>query len=181
MSIHSPQFSKKVFTHPCRIAIVASCYNTRFVDALVAEAQQEILHHAPKTVINIVRVPGAFEIPLALKLIAERDHPDAILALGVIIRGESAHADLIAGAITAHLLGISLQYKMPVIHEVLMLDNEAQAAARCLEGSFNRGREAAQTALSMIAFKNLFSESAEAANNYVVPELALPCLSLIHI
>ena len=150
MSIHTPHLSKNISEHPCRIAIVASRYNGIFVDSLVEEAKKEILNLAPKATIEIVRVPGSFEIPLTVKLVAERQEPDAIVALGVIIRGETAHADLIADAITQHLLDISLHYSIPIIHEVLLLSHETQATARCLGEGFNRGAEAARTALEMI-------------------------------
>ena len=150
MSIHTPHLSKNISEQPFRIVIVASRYNADFVDSLVEEAQKEILNLAPKATVEIVRVPGSFEIPLTVKLVAERQEPDAILALGVIIRGETAHADLIADAITQHLLDISLHYSVPVIHEVLLLNNETQATARCLGEGFNRGAEAARTALEMI-------------------------------
>lgn len=150
MSIDTPQLSKDVSEKPFRIAIVASRYNAAFVDSLVEEAKKEILILAPKAIMKIVRVPGSFEIPLVVKLIAERQQPDAILALGVIIRGETAHADLIANALSQHLLTISLDHSVPVIHEVLLLNNEQQATARCLGEGFNRGAEAARTAISMI-------------------------------
>lgn len=151
MSIHSPRFSQETSEHDYHITIVASSYNAQFVDPLVAAAQREILASAPKTAINIIHVPGAFEIPLAIKLIAQNQLPDAIIALGVILRGETAHAHLIGNAVTPHLLDISLEYDIPVVHGVLMLDNEIQARERCLGDTFNRGIEAARTALSMIA------------------------------
>jgi 6,7-dimethyl-8-ribityllumazine synthase len=150
MSLHPPLLSKNSSQDSCHVAIVASLYNASFVDSLVEEAQKEIASLAPKALVQLVRVPGSFEIPLAVKLIAEKQKPDAILALGVIIRGETAHADLIADAISQHLLKISLHYSVPVIHEVLLLNNETEAMARCLGEGFNRGAEAARTALAMI-------------------------------
>ncbi len=150
MSIHPPQPTQALSQDPYRIAIIASNYNAHFVNSLIQEAQKEILLRAPQTTITVLRVPGAFEIPLAVKLIAERQKPDAILALGLLIRGETSHADLIGNAITQHLLPISLHYSIPIIHEVLLLDNTTQATERCLGDRFNRGAEAARAALSMI-------------------------------
>jgi len=150
MSIHPPQGSYTVSQHPYRIAIVASTYNASFVDLLVEEAQHEILQRAPKTVFHITRVPGAFEIPLGVQVVAERHRPDAILALGVLIQGETRHAELVANAITHHLLHLSLHHKMPIIHEVLLVENSVQATERCSRDRLNRGAEAARTALSMI-------------------------------
>ncbi|MFZ4116573.1 MAG: 6,7-dimethyl-8-ribityllumazine synthase [Chthoniobacterales bacterium] len=150
MSVQSPPFYKNSSQEPFRITIVASRYNPTFVDSLVEETQKEIAFLAPNAVVQLVRVPGSFEIPLTVKLVAERQEPDAIIALGVIIRGKTAHADLIADAIGQQLLTLSLHYSVPVIHEVLLLDNEEQATERCLGKAMNRGAEAGRTALAMI-------------------------------
>lgn len=150
MSIHAPQHPTILSQEALRIAIVASQYNALFVDAMLEEAQKELRACAPQALIEVVRVPGSLEIPLLVKLFAERQKPDAIIALGVILRGKTAHADLIAQALTQALLQISLDYSLPVIHEVLLLKSEKQAQARCLPGSLNRGAEAAQAAIVAI-------------------------------
>ena len=82
---------------------------------------------------------------------SEGNTPDAVIALGVILRGSTAHADLIGEAITKQLLSISCDTLVPVIHEVLLLDDEQQAFARCIASSLNRGREAARAAISMLS------------------------------
>ncbi len=150
MSIHTPQRSKVTLEKELRIGIVASQYNASFVDVMLEEAQKELRALAPQVIIQIVRVPGAFEIPLLVKILAEHQKPDAIIALGLILRGKTAHANLIAQTVSQALLQISLEYSLPVIHEVLLVKNEKQASARCLAGSMNRGAEAAQAALSAI-------------------------------
>ena len=99
--------------------------------------------------IRVVRVPGAFEIPVVASRLAASGNYDAIIALGVIIRGETAHADLIGAEITRALSTIALRESLPVIHEVLLLNNELQAHARCLDARHNRGTEAALTAIEM--------------------------------
>ena len=133
-------------------AIVASKYNERFVDSML-EAAQTILRDAGANSVRVVRVPGAYEIPVATTVLARKSHPplSAIICLGVILRGETAHADLIARAVTDALMQIQLAEELPVIHEVLLLDNEQQAIVRCLGKEHNRGAEAALTALDMAA------------------------------
>jgi len=132
-----------------RFAIVASKYNARFVGAMLRGAQRE-LRRAGATVVHTVRVPGAFEIPVAAaKLARTVERLDAILCLGVVIRGQTAHAKLIAESVTAAFAQLQLEREIPIIHEVLLLENLEQAKARCLDPQRNRGVEAAQTALEM--------------------------------
>ena len=139
-------------------AIVASRYHARYVDAMVRAARAE-LHRAgvPPGGIQIVRVPGAYEIPVVAARLARSAsrHPEraarlaAIICLGVILRGETVHAAHIGEAVSRALMDIQLAHEIPVIHEVLLLENGTQARARCLGRKFNRGAEAAQTAVAM--------------------------------
>jgi len=130
-------------------AIVASQYNPDYVRGLVDNARKELETIAPSTPVNVYEVPGAFEIPLMVHTVAEQGGVDAIIALGVIIRGETDHADLIAGTITDSLQQASIKYRIPVIHEVLLVASEEQAKARCLDEKKNRGIEAARIAIRM--------------------------------
>ena len=138
-----------------RFAIVASEYNGHYVDSMLRAANKE-LKRAGAREIQLVRVPGAYEIPLLATRLA-REHREAfgpnstlaIICLGVILRGETVHAAHIGEAVSRALMEIQLRYEVPVIHEVLLLENEDQARARCLNPKHNRGREAAQTALKM--------------------------------
>jgi len=135
-------------------AIIASRYNARYVDAML-EAAQNVLAQAGVKKIRVIRVPGAFEIPaVAARLAGSHPPCSAIICLGVILRGQTTHAQQIADAVSMALAQLQIQRALPVIHEVLLLENEAQAAARCLDKKHNRGAEAAQTALEMARVMN---------------------------
>jgi 6,7-dimethyl-8-ribityllumazine synthase len=139
-------------------AIVASQYNGEFVNGLVEHARRELEAISPSFSIQVYEVPGAFEIPLFVQEVATRGI-DAIIALGVIIEGETQHAALIAGAITTSLHQLSLTHKLPIIHEVLLVKNAEQARARCLEEEINRGTEAARVAAQMVHALNMLRSS----------------------
>jgi 6,7-dimethyl-8-ribityllumazine synthase len=141
---------RKIQSNAGAFAIIASKYNARYVDAMVRAANAEFKRAGAKK-IEIVRVPGAYEIPVvAAKLARTRGSAlSGIVCLGVILRGQTVHADYIGRAVTEALMRIQLQHELPVVHEVLLLENEEQARARCLGTKYNRGLEAAQTALKM--------------------------------
>ena len=130
-------------------AIIASRYNQRYVDAMLRAAQQTLRRAGGK--FKVVRVPGAFEIPVVAARLARISSPPlaAIICLGVVLRGETVHAAHIGEAVSRALMRLQLRYEIPVIHEVLLLENEQQARVRCLGQKHNRGAEAAQTALAM--------------------------------
>jgi len=129
-------------------AIVASRYNARYVDGMLNAAARELKRAGAK--VQIVRVPGAYEIPVvAAKLSTLPSKPAAIICLGVILRGETTHAQHIGEAVSQALMQIQITHGVPVIHEVLLLENKQQAEVRCLDPKHNRGMEAAQTALEM--------------------------------
>ncbi|MBX9578218.1 MAG: 6,7-dimethyl-8-ribityllumazine synthase [Chthoniobacterales bacterium] len=150
MSLYFPERPISSLQHPLRISIIASRYNHSFVDVMLEQTEQELLAIAPATKIEVTRVQGAFEIPALANIVATRHSPDAIIALGVILQGETAHARLIATSVTDALMRISLDHTLPVIHEVLLLEHEKQALDRCLSESVNRGVEAARAAFMAI-------------------------------
>ncbi len=159
MSMLKPIKIKSARSNGGNFAIVASRYNARYVDAMLAAAVRELKRAGAKN-IQVVRVPGAYEIPVVAKRLAHlssmarsatEDHASlsAIICLGVILRGETVHAAHIGEAVSRALMQIQLEHEIPVVHEVLLLENEGQARARCLNPNHNRGAEAAQTAMAM--------------------------------
>ena len=133
-----------------KFAIIASRYNAEYVDPMLNSAIG-VLKQAGAKDIEIIRVPGAFEIPVVASRLAKFSSVSAIICLGVILRGETTHAAHIGEAVTRGLMQIQLDRGIPVIHEVLLLENKQQAEVRCQGRKHNRGTEAAQTALEMAA------------------------------
>ncbi len=131
-------------------AIVASRYNSEYVDAMLHAAREELLRAGAR--LRIVRVPGAFEIPAAVSKLAQRTSRmrySAIICLGVIFQGQTSHAEHIGWGVTHALAQIQVLHKIPVIHAVFVFDKVRHAKIRCLGAKHNRGTEAAHTALEM--------------------------------
>ncbi|WCJ58619.1 6,7-dimethyl-8-ribityllumazine synthase [Fontisphaera persica] len=132
-----------------RFAIVASEYNGRYVNSMLRAARR-VLKEAGAAQVRVVRVPGAFEIPVVAAALARQQPPyAAVICLGLILRGETVHAQQIGDTVSRLLGDIAVQTGVPVIHEVLLLENTAQADKRCLAPEHNRGAEAAHTAVAM--------------------------------
>ncbi len=130
-----------------RFAIVASRYNSEYVDAMLHAAREELLR--ANAHLRIVRVPGAFEIPAVAARLAQAKRYAAVICFGVIFQGETSHARHIGWGITHALAQIQVLHKIPVIHAVFVFDKVKHAKVRCLGQKHNRGTEAAQTALEM--------------------------------
>ena len=137
------------------IAIVASQYNTEYTDALVENAQEELGELAPNTQIELIRVPGAFEIPVTVEALLQGSKPACVITLGLIIRGQTAHGDLVAESVTKALQQIAVNHITPIVHEVILCDDNKQAYARCIGKKLNRGKEAARAA---VAITDTFSQ-----------------------
>ena len=133
-----------------RFAIVASRYNAKYVDSML-DAATRTLEAAGATSVEVVRVPGAFEVPVVASQLIHGgvDAPDAIVCLGLVIQGETTHADHVSRAATDALMQLQVAYRIPCVHEVLQVRDASQAKARCLDPKTNRGVEAAQTAIDM--------------------------------
>jgi 6,7-dimethyl-8-ribityllumazine synthase len=137
-------------TTPWRVAVVASLYNPEWVNGLVAHFESELRAISPNSQIQLHHVPGSFEIPLAAEILAGSRSVDAVATFGVLLDGSTAHATLVAQAVTSALLQTSLRHRIPVLHEILLVKDAAQAVARCLEPELNRGTEAARAAVQML-------------------------------
>src|SRR5882762_3189128 len=132
-----------------RFHIVASQFNAQYVEGLVDHAEKELRRLASNTTIFIHRVPGSFEIPVVVRELARKKKADAIIACGVIMRGETNHARNLSRSVTDALQQIAVDCGVPVINVVLSFDNKDQARERCLENRINRGTEAARAAVEI--------------------------------
>ena len=129
--------------------IVASRFNAQYVDGLVDHVAEELRGLAPHSTISLHRVPGSFEIPVIAREVAIQNKADAIIACGVILQGETNHAQNLSRSVTDALQRIATEHGVPVINVVLSFDNEKKARARCLENKINRGTEAARAAVEI--------------------------------
>jgi 6,7-dimethyl-8-ribityllumazine synthase len=132
-----------------QFAIVASQYNAAYVQGLIDHATAELRSLAANSRISLLQVPGAFEIPIVVQELAAQKRADVIIALAVILEGQTRHAEHLGRSVTDGLQRIALQYGIPVINAVLNLDSEDQAQARCLDHEVNRGTEAARAAVQI--------------------------------
>ncbi|MGN6111986.1 MAG: 6,7-dimethyl-8-ribityllumazine synthase [Luteimonas sp.] len=133
-----------------RFAILASRWNPRITDALVAGARKAFADNGVDgDAIDVVRVPGAWELPVvAARLGAARGHA-AIVALGCIVRGDTRHYEHVADGCAEGLMRVSLDYSLPVCNGVLAVEDHAHAAARAGGSHGNKGEEAALVAIEM--------------------------------
>jgi len=140
-----------------RFALVVGRFNSFVVESLLQGAIDALLRQGiSESDIEIYRVPGAFEIPLAVKRVAAAGKYDAIVALGAVIRGGTPHFEYVAGECTKGLGVVSLEYNLPVAFGVLTVDTIEQAIERSGTKAGNKGAEAAMSALEMIG---LFKEA----------------------
>lgn len=148
MSLDAPQ-ELVLDGAPLRVGIVAARFNERLVDALLAQVARTLQAAGVLSErMAQVRVPGTHELPVAAQLLCRRMQLDVVVALGVVIRGDTIHYQLVAEAATQGLLRVSLDESVPVIAGVVVAENAAQAEARCL-GAIDRGAEFARAALEM--------------------------------
>jgi 6,7-dimethyl-8-ribityllumazine synthase len=139
-----------------RFAVVVSRFNEVVTEELLDGAVKALRDHGvAATDIEIVRVPGAWELPAAASRIARRGGLDGIIALGCVIRGETPHFDYVAGEAAHGLAALSRDFHLPVSFGVLTTETLEQALVRAGNGGSNRGADAALSALEMA---NLYRE-----------------------
>lgn len=129
--------------------IVASQFNAVYVQGLIDHAIAEIRRLVPAAKIALHQVPGAFEIPVVVREIALQKKTDAIVALGLILKGQTDHADNLSRSVTEALQRIAVEQGIPVLNGVLSVNNEMQAHERCLGEQINRGTEAGRAAVEI--------------------------------
>lgn len=145
------------------IGIVVSRFNELITKSMLEGALNELRRAGVEEAnLHVVWVPGAYEIPVAAQSLIDGKKPDALVALGCIIRGETTHYEHIAQSVSDHLQRIAVQNRVPVGFGVLTVENLEQAIARAGGKSGNKGRDAARSALEMACLlRQLVRESAK--------------------
>jgi 6,7-dimethyl-8-ribityllumazine synthase len=142
-----------------RFAIIAARFNAAVVDRLVEGARATLARHGVgEERLTLVRVPGAFEIPLAAQRLAAAGRHAAILTLGAVVRGETPHFDYVAGECARGVMRANLDHGVPVIFGILTTDDEAQALARAGGAAGHKGVESALAALEMVSLLRALDE-----------------------
>jgi len=138
-----------------KFGIVVSDFNHFITNALLKACLETLMHHgAREDQIEIIRVPGAFELPFGAKKLIDGKLPDAVICLGCIIKGETRHDEYISQAVANGIVNLSLHEKRPVILGVLTTENSEQAMDRSGGKRGNKGVEAAVAAIRMASLRN---------------------------
>lgn len=140
-----------------KYAIVVGRFNSFVVDHLVEGAVDTLRRHGvEESNISVIRAPGAWELPLVVKKVIEKQQPDAVITLGAVIRGGTPHFEYVAGECTKGLGQLSLQTGVVITNGVLTVDTIEQAIERSGTKAGNKGSEAALSALEMVSLFNNF-------------------------
>jgi 6,7-dimethyl-8-ribityllumazine synthase len=132
--------------------LVVARFNSFVVDSLQAGAIDALTRHGVSDKnITVVKVPGAYELPMVAKRLAESKKYDAIIALGAVIRGSTPHFDYVAGECAKGLGQVGMQQNLPVVFGVLTVDSIEQAIERAGTKAGNKGADAAMTALELVS------------------------------
>jgi 6,7-dimethyl-8-ribityllumazine synthase len=140
-----------------RVGIVAARFNRDLVDALLERVGARLRQAGVKEkAITLVRVPGSHEVPWAVAELARGGRRDVVIALGVLIGGDTSHHEMVGQSVSHALQRVAVDARTPVINGVIVANTQAQAEARC-RGKINRGAEFAAAALEMAALKRKLS------------------------
>ncbi|MDI4637972.1 MULTISPECIES: 6,7-dimethyl-8-ribityllumazine synthase [Halomonadaceae] len=140
-----------------RYVIVVGRFNHHVVDSLVEGAVDSLVRHGVDAEhIDIVHVPGAWELPLAVKRALQVASPDAVIALGAVIRGGTPHFEHVAGSCNTALGSLQLQFDTPIANGVLTVNSIEQAIERAGTKAGNKGAEAAMAAMEMVSLLKHF-------------------------
>ncbi|RRN80794.1 MULTISPECIES: 6,7-dimethyl-8-ribityllumazine synthase [Pseudoxanthomonas] len=132
-------------------AILASRWNARITDALVAGARRSLADNGvPEDAVDVVRLPGAWELPMAARKLANAGTHAAIIALGCVVRGDTRHYEHVADLCAEGLMRVALDTGVPVLNGVLAVERFEDAEARAGGSHGNKGEEAAMAALEMV-------------------------------
>jgi len=135
-----------------KVGIICSRFNEFVVNALLDGARRNLAKHGVKEKnIEVFWVPGAYEIPVMARLMAVSKKYDALVALGAVIRGETAHFDYVAGPCADGIMQVQLETLVPIGFGVLTVENVEQAAERSRADDTNKGYEAADVAIEMVS------------------------------
>lgn len=149
-------FEGKLSAAGLRVAVIVSRFNDFISSRLVDGAMDALIRHgADENDVALMKVPGAFEIPLVAKKAAQSGKYDAIVCLGAVIRGSTPHFDYVAAEVSKGIAAVALESNIPVTFGVLTTDNLEQAIERAGSKAGNKGYEAAVAAMEMA---NLFRE-----------------------
>ena len=144
------EYSANLVSKDKKYAIVVARFNHFITDRLVEGCLDALKRHEVKDEeISIVRVPGAFEIPLVAKKLVKKEDIDAVICLGAVIRGDTPHFDYVCAEVSKGVASVGLESEKPVIFGVVTTDNIDQAVQRAGVKSGNKGAEAAISAIEM--------------------------------
>ena len=144
------EYSANLVSKDKKYAIVVARFNHFITDRLLEGCLDALKRHEVKDEeISIVKVPGAFEIPLVAKKLVKKDDVDAVICLGAVIRGDTPHFDYVCAEVSKGVASVGLESEKPVIFGVVTTDNIDQAVQRAGVKSGNKGAEAAISAIEM--------------------------------
>lgn len=148
--LRAHKYKTKISARGLRFGIAAACYNPELADELVENCVKTLCSAgARERDIRVLRVPGTFEVSAAAAWLAKSRRCDCVIGLGVVLQGETSHAHHIGDAVANGLTQISLLTGVPTVFGIVTANTLKQARVRCLSADYNRGREAAETAIAM--------------------------------